>query len=99
MSEQPGSDAAVSAAGVSGSWYDPEVVAREAMSKDPSLSYGVALRLAREAGSVLADDPDADSPAIARQLLVANREIGASPVNCVATAAVSHRLEVGPTPR
>lgn len=72
-------------------WYDPEVVAREAMSKDPGLSSGLALRLAREAGDVLSDNPRADAPEIARRLLIANRETGATPANCIATAAVMHR--------
>lgn len=99
MSEQPGSAAAGSPLGASGSWYDPEVVAREAMSKDPGLPSGVALRLAREAAAILAADPDADSPQVARQLLVDNREVGASPINCIATAAVAHRWDVGPATR
>jgi hypothetical protein len=96
MSEQPGSDAVV---GGIGSWYDPEVVAREAMSKDPGLDSGLALRLAKEAGAILAEDPDAAGPEVARKLLVDNRKTGATPVNCIATAAVSHRLDAGPAPR
>ena len=68
------------------------------MSKDPGLSSGLALRLAREAGAILARHPDADGPEVARQLLVANRETGATPVNCIATAAVSHRQDAGPAP-
>src|ERR1700712_5516168 len=99
MSEHPGSDAAATALGASGSWFDPEGVAREAMSKDPGLDSGLAFRLAKKAGAILSEDPDADGPEVARKLLVANRETGASPVNCIATAAVSHRLDVGPTPR
>jgi hypothetical protein len=99
MSEHPGSDAAATAAGISGSWFDPELVARDAMSKDPGLDSGLALRLAKEAGSILADDPNADGPEVARKLLVDNRETGATPANCIAAAAVSHRLNAGPSPR
>ncbi|HSP37566.1 MAG TPA: hypothetical protein VLR26_07425 [Frankiaceae bacterium] len=87
---------AAPAGGGAGSWFDPEVVARDAMSKDPGLPSGLALRLAREAGEMLADEPDMDAPDLARRLLVANRETGATPANCVATAAVLHRHEAGP---
>lgn len=72
-------------------WFDSEIVAREAMSKDPGLPSGLALRMAREAGEILAEDPDADAPELSRRLLVANRETGATPANCIATAAVAHR--------
>jgi hypothetical protein len=75
-------------------WFDPEVVAREAMSKDPGLSSGLALRMAREAGEILAEDPAADAPELSRRLLMANRETGATPANCIATAAVTHRERV-----
>ena len=51
------------------SGYDPEVVAREAMSKDPGLSSGLALRLAREAGEILADEPGRRRPGARRRLL------------------------------
>jgi hypothetical protein len=91
------SDHAATTSGSSaGSWFDPEVVARVAMSKDPGLSSGLALRLAREVGEMLAEDPDADAPELARQLLIGNRETGATPANCIATAAVLHRQESGP---
>lgn len=70
--------------------YDPETVARDAMSKDPGLSPGLATRLAREAGEILAAEPDADAPDIARRLLAGSPETGATPANCVATAAVAH---------
>ena len=72
-------------------WFDAEVVAREAMSKDPGLASGLALRMAREAGEILVEDPDADAPELSRRLLVANRQTGATPANCIATAAVAHR--------
>jgi hypothetical protein len=72
-------------------WFDHEVVAREAMSKDPGLASGLALRMAREAGEILAEDPHADAPELSRRLLVGNRETGATPANCIATAAVAHR--------
>jgi hypothetical protein len=75
--------------------YDPEVVAREAMSKDPGLSSGLALRLAREAGEILTATPDADAPDVARQLLAGSPESGATPANCVATAAVAHVRQPG----
>lgn len=93
MSDDAGSfsDSSGSQPSAAGSWYDPEVVAREAMSKDPGLSAGLALRMAREAGEILRSEPDADAPELGRRLFMANRETGASPANCVATAAVAHR--------
>src|SRR5947209_9201489 len=72
-------------------WFDAQVVARDAMSKDPGLPSGLALRMAREAGEILAEDPTADAPELSRRLLLANRETGATPANCIATAAVAHR--------
>ena len=100
MSDPAVSSAASGAAGrsdrTSPAWFDPEVVARQAMSKDPGLSSGLALRMAREAGEILAEDPAADAPELSRRLLVANRETGATPANCIATAAVAHR-EAGGT--
>jgi hypothetical protein len=75
--------------------YDPEIVARDAMSKDPGLSPGLASRLAREAGEILASEPDADAPDLARRLLAGSPETGATPANCVATAAVAHLREPG----
>lgn len=72
-------------------WFDAEVVAREAMSKDPGLASGLALRMAREVGEILAEDAAADAPELSRRLLVANEETGATPANCIATAAVAHR--------
>jgi hypothetical protein len=77
----------------SGRHYDPEIVARDAMSKDPGLSAGLATRLAREAGEILAAEPDADAPDIARRLFAGSPETGATPANCVATAAVAHARE------
>jgi hypothetical protein len=74
--------------------YDPEIVARDAMSKDPGLSSGLATRLAREAGEILAAEPDADAPDIARRLFAGSPETGATPANCVATAAVAHAREI-----
>jgi len=74
---------------VSGRRYDPEIVARDAMSKDPGLSPGLATRLAREAGDILAAEPDADAPDVARRLLAGSPETGATPANCVATSAVA----------
>jgi hypothetical protein len=77
------------ASDVAGRRYDPELVARNAMSKDPGLSSGLASRLAREAGEILGAEPDADAPDIARRLLAGSPETGATPANCVATAAVA----------
>jgi hypothetical protein len=70
--------------------YDPQVVARDAMSKDPGLSSGLALRLAREAGEILATMSDWDAPELSRRLLADSPETGATPANCVAKAAVEH---------
>jgi hypothetical protein len=75
--------------------YDPEIVARDAMSKDPGLQPGLASRLAREAGEMLATEPDAEAPDIARRLFAASPETGATPANCVATAAVAHLRQPG----
>jgi hypothetical protein len=77
--------------------YDPEVVARQAMSKDPGLESGLALRLAREAGEFLADMPEWDAPELSRRLLAGSPETGATPANCVATAAVAYCRESGVT--
>jgi hypothetical protein len=77
------------ASGRSARRYDPELVARNAMSKDPGLSSGLATRLAREAGEILDAEPDADAPDIARRLFAGSPETGATPANCVATAAVA----------
>ena len=78
--------------------YDPEIVARDAMSKDPGLSAGLALRLAREAGQILATAPNCEAPDLSRQLLAGSPETGATPANCVATAAVAHCREAGQSP-
>jgi hypothetical protein len=71
--------------------FDVEAVARLAMSKDPGLPSGLALRLAREAGEILRQRPDTEAPDLSRQLLVGSPETGATPANCVATAAIAHR--------
>ncbi len=71
--------------------FDVEAVARSAMSKDPGLPSGLALRLAREAGEILQRQPDADAPELSRQLLAGSPETGATPANCVATSAVAYR--------
>jgi hypothetical protein len=71
--------------------FDVEAVARSAMSKDPGLPSGLALRLAREAGEILQRQPDTDAPDLSRQLLAGSPETGATPANCVATAAIAHR--------
>lgn len=75
--------------------YDPQVVARDAMSKDPGLDAGLALRLAREAGDLLAVMSDWDAPELSRRLLAGSPETGATPANCVATAAIAHVRETG----
>lgn len=90
------SDPAASSERTGPPWFDHEVVARDAMSKDPGLSSGLALRLAREAGEILLEDPRADAPELSRRLLVANRETGATPANCIATSAVAHREQAAP---
>jgi hypothetical protein len=77
------------AARSAGRSYDPEIVARNAMSKDPGLPAGLAIRLAREAGEILAAEPDSDAPDIARRLFAGSPETGATPANCVAAAAVA----------
>jgi hypothetical protein len=77
--------------------YDPEVVARQAMSKDPGLDSGLALRLAREAATILAELPEWDAPELSRRLLAGSPETGATPANVVATAAVTYCLQSGVT--
>ncbi len=76
--------------GSAGRRFDADIVARDAMSKDPGLAPGLATRLAREAGEILAAEPDADAPDIARRLFAGSPETGATPANCVAAAAVAH---------
>ncbi|MDQ1630301.1 MAG: hypothetical protein QOC80_273 [Frankiaceae bacterium] len=75
--------------------FDVEAVARLAMSKDPGLPSGLALRLAREAGEILRQHPDVEPPDLSRQLLAGSPETGATPANCVATAAIAHRNGAG----
>ena len=84
-------DLAATSAEEHGRGFDVEAVARLAMSKDPGLPSGLALRLAREAGEILARNPTADAPELSRQLLAGSPETGATPANCIATAALAHR--------
>jgi hypothetical protein len=84
--------------GARGSAFDVEAVARAAMSKDPGLDSGLALRMAREAGEILAGEPALDAPELSRRLLAASPETGATPANCVATAAIGHRASAGLPP-
>ena len=69
--------------------YDVAAVAAAARQADPGLPPEVAESLATEAEPLVREAGN-DAPAIARQLFAAHRELGATPCNVVARAAVEH---------
>ena len=73
----------------SSSALDPVAIAAAARQRDPGLPPETAELLARQAGDLLQAGQGMDAPALARELLAANMDVGATAANMVATAAVS----------
>jgi hypothetical protein len=69
---------------------DLDWIVSTARQHDVSLDHVVAQTLAAEALEVLAGLADVDAPEIARRLLAAHPEHGASSANVVARAAVDY---------
>jgi hypothetical protein len=79
--------------------YDPERVAAAARSADPGLPEEDALRLAREAWRHVREVGCDDAPELARRLMAASKQTGATPATVVAKAAVDHCQDLGIDPR
>jgi hypothetical protein len=69
---------------------DPADVAAAARRKDPGLPAETAELLAGQVPGLLAEAADEGAPGLARALLAANPDVGATACNVVATAAVDH---------
>ena len=69
--------------------HDPVAVAAAARQRDPGLPPETADLLAQQAVGLLQAGQELDAPALARELLATNRDVGATAANMVATAAVS----------
>ena len=69
--------------------FDADWVASAAQQQDPGLPLETAQLLAGQAWAQLCEIGELDAPALARALLSANPEVGATPSNVVATATVS----------
>lgn len=67
---------------------DPAAVAAAARRKDPGLPVETADLLAGQVPGLLAEAADEGAPGLARALLAANPDVGATACNVVATAAV-----------
>ena len=65
-----------------------EAVAAAARQKDPGLPPETATLLAGQATELLRAQPDLDAPTLARTLMADNPDVGATPANVVATAAL-----------
>lgn len=95
-----GSDAADGGVGGptgSGPEFDVERVALAAQSQDPGLPQETAQLLARRAWPLLQEVGELDAPALARRLMV-EADVGATPANVVATAAVAFCRDTGLQP-
>ena len=68
--------------------YDADWVAAAARQQDPGLPPETAAMLARQAWPLLQEVGELDAPALARRLM-AEGDVGATPANVVATAAIS----------
>jgi len=84
MTSQPPAGGAPS----SPSGFDAAAVAAAARRRDPGLPAETAALLAGQAGELLGGE-ELDAPALARGLLAANSDVGASAANVVAAAAIS----------
>jgi hypothetical protein len=89
----------VSAVSQPESSYDPDQVAAAARTADPGLPEEDAARLAREAWQHLREVGCDDPAEIARRLLAGGSQIGATPANVVAKAAVDHCRSRGIEPQ
>jgi hypothetical protein len=69
---------------------DPVDVAAAARRKDPGLPAETAELLAGQVPALLPEAGDEGAPGLARALLAANPDVGATACNVVATAAVDH---------
>lgn len=74
--------------------YDAQQVAAAAQSQDPGLPPETAVLLARQAEGHLQEMAAADGPELARRLM-RSADVGATPANVVATAAVAHWQQAG----
>ena len=70
---------------------DATAVAAGARQRDPGLPPETADLLSGQAVSLLEADAELDAPALARELMSANPDVGATAANVVATATVSFR--------
>ena len=77
--------------------YDADQVASAACQQDPGLPPETAEMLARQAWPLLREIGELDAPALARALM-REGDVGATPANVVATAAVSFCETHGVTP-
>ena len=78
--------------------FDADWVAAAARQSDPGLPAETASLLAGQAWAHLREIGELDAPALARALLAANPDVGATPCNAVATAAVAFCESYGVTP-
>lgn len=78
--------------------YDADWVASAARQRDPGLPAETASLLARAAWPALRELGELDAPALARALLAGNPDVGATPCNAVATAAVDFCTSYGVAP-
>ncbi len=78
--------------------FDPDWVASAAAQRDPGLPPETAALLAGQAWEALRAAGALDAPAVARALLARNPDVGATPCNVVATAAVEFCESYGVTP-
>ncbi len=65
-------------------------MAAAAQQQDPGLPAETAALLAGQAWTRLREIGELDAPALARALLAAHPDVGATPCNAVATAAVAY---------
>jgi len=78
--------------------FDPDWVVAVARQHDPGLPVETAGVLAGQAWQALQAIGELDAPALARALLAANPDVGASPCSVVASAAVGFCTEYGVAP-
>jgi hypothetical protein len=76
---------------------DPAAIAAAARRKDPGLPVETAELLANQLPQLLSEAADDGAPGLARALLAANPDVGATACNVVATAAVEHLSHPEPT--
>ena len=77
--------------------FDAERVALAARQRDPGLPLETARMLADRCWPLLQEIGELDAPALARRLMTIE-DVGATPANVVATAAVAHCRAQGLAP-